>query len=391
LRDIRTPRRAVSAAFALNGVLLGTWASRIPTVMETHGLSEGRFGLLLLVMGIGALISFPISGRMADRYGAVRLTHWIGWAYLLSVVLLALAPGPLWLSGAMLFFGMCHGSMDVTMNSWATEVEKHVGRSVMSSFHAMWSLGAGLGAATGAAASWAGLSVAEHFVMAALVFGALLQWFAHIPWTSDIQPHNPEASAFALPRGALVLVGLMALSSGAGEGAVADWSAVFLSGELGVTEARAALGLTVFSVVMVGMRLVVDRIVIRIGPVAVARISGLAAATGLALVVLSGWLPVALLGFALMGVGYAAIYPLAFSRAARDPVVPPGQAIASVATLGYSALLLSPPAIGAIAEITSLRVAFALLAVLALMISALAGVFGQVRTVPLARGATSAE
>ncbi|WP_068118173.1 MFS transporter [Tropicimonas marinistellae] len=372
--DIRTPWRAVAATFALNGVLLGSWASRIPAVMETHGLSEGRFGLLLLVMGVGALISFPLAGRLADRMGAVTVTHRLSWVYLLSLVLLALAPGPIWLAGAMLFFGMCHGSMDVTMNSWATEVEKHMGRSVMSSFHAMWSLGTGTGAAAGALATGLGLSVTTHFALAAIVFGAFFLWFAYIPWTSVTQPHDPDAPAFALPRGVLVLVGLMALASGAGEGAVADWSAVYLLKDIGATEARAALGFTVFSVVMVAMRLTVDRLVTWLGPVTVARASGLAAVAGLLLVILAPGLGVALAGFGLMGVGYAAVYPLAFSRAARDPDVPPGQAIASVATLGYSAILLAPPIIGFIAETASLRAAFTLLAGLSLLITLLAGV-----------------
>ncbi|MFD0980534.1 MFS transporter [Tropicimonas aquimaris] len=375
--DIRTPWRAVAAAFALNGILLGSWAARIPAVMQSYGLSEARFGLLLLVMGLGALISFPLAGRAADRFGAVRLTHGIGWAYLLSLVLIGVAPGVPALALAVFFFGMCHGSMDVTMNSWATEVEKHMGRSVMSSFHAMWSLGAGIGAAAGAGATALGLSVPMHFLLAALGFGALFQWFAYIPWTSNVRPHDAGAPAFALPRGALLLVGLMTLASGSGEGSVADWSALFLAVDLGVTEARAALGFTVFSVVMVVMRLLVDRLVIRAGPVRVARISGVSATLGLLLVITSTGLAQALVGFALMGVGYAAIVPLAFSRAARDPVVPPGQAIAAVATLGYSALLMSPPIIGFVAELTSLRIAFLFLAALAVLIFALAGVLGR--------------
>lgn len=375
--DIRTPWRAVAAAFALNGILLGSWAARIPAIMQTHGLSESRFGLLLLVMGVGALISFPLAGRAADRFGAVRLTHGIGWAYLVSLVLIGVAPGIVGLALAVFFFGMCHGSMDVTMNSWATEVEKHMGRSVMSSFHAMWSLGAGIGAATGAGATALGLSVPVHFLLAAVIYGAIFQWLSHIPWASNIRPHDREAPAFALPSGALLLVGVMTLASGSGEGSVADWSAVFLAGDLGVSEAHAALGYTVFSVVMVAMRLLVDRLVIRAGPVAVARASGVSATVGLLLVITSAGLPQALVGFALMGVGYAAIVPLAFSRAARDPVVPPGQAIASVATLGYGALLLAPPLIGFVAEAISLRVAFLFLAALAVMITALAGVLGR--------------
>ena len=378
ITDLAALRRrrwlAVAAMFALNGSLLGTWASRIPAIIAANNLSEATFGLLLRIMGLGALLSFTVSGRLSDRYGAYLVTRVIAYGYLPSLVFLALAPSAWWLGAALLFFGAMHGSMDVTMNAWAAEVEKAAGRSVMSSFHAMWSFGSGLGAATGAGAAALGLSIGLHFLLASVVFGAIFLWVARIDWTSETRPHDPEAPVFAIPHGALILLGLLTLASGAGEGSVADWSAVFLTGELGVSDARAALGYSVFSVVMVGMRLIADRLITRFGPVRMARVSGLVSASGLFLILSSDSLPVALAGYALMGMGYAAIWPMAFTRAASDPYVPPGQAIASVATLGYGALLLAPPVIGFIAEIASLRAAFVLIGLLALLVSMLAGV-----------------
>ena len=171
-----------------------------------------------------------------------------------------------------------------------------------------------------------------------------------------------------------MLVGLLALASGAGEGAVADWSAIYLRDTVGTGEAQATLGYAVFSVAMVAMRLVADPLVTRIGPVRMARAAGVCAAAGVLLVTLPVTLPAALAGFALMGFGYATVVPLAFSRAAADPHVPPGQAIASVATLGYGALLLAPPTIGFLSEVTSLRTALMLLAGLAALITLLAPV-----------------
>ncbi len=374
MRDIRTPWRAIAAAFALNGILLGVWASRIPAIVQIHDLTPSSLGLLLLFMGCGALVSFPIAGRLTDSIGAVTVTRWIAVSYVLSMVLVALAPTPVWLAAALFVFGMHHGSMDVVMNTWATEVERQMGRSVMSSFHAMWSLGAGLGAGLGFFATTWGVSVPVHFIAAAMLASALFLPFLTIPWTSNTRPHDPDAPVFAIPHGALVLVGFIALAAATGEGAIADWSAVFLTDNVGTTEARATLGYTVFSVTMVAMRLVVDRLVTRFGPVAIARLSGISAATGILIAVTFMTLPAALLGFVLMGIGYAAVMPLAFSRAADDPDVPPGQAIASVATLGYGGLLMGPPLIGFIAEATSLRLAFALLAALAIGISVSAGV-----------------
>lgn len=371
---IRSPWRAVAAAFAFNGILLGIWASRIPAVMEMHDLGEAQFGLLLLFMGAGALVSFPLAGRAADGLGAVRVTRGIALSYVLSLILVALAPSPLWLAVALFVFGMQHGSMDVVMNTWATEVEKHIGRSVMSSFHAMWSLGAGLGAATGFAATSLEWSVALHFIVGAVLSSAMFLPLIWIPWVSATRPRDPDAPVFAIPRGPLVLVGVIALCAAIGEGAVADWSAVFLRDVARTTEAQATLGYVVFSVTMVAMRMTADRVIARVGPASVARASGLCAFSGLGLIIVFANLPISLVGFFLMGIGYAAIFPLCFSRAAVDPVIPPGQAIASVATLGYGGMLLGPPVIGFVADATSLRLSFAMLAGLALLISLLAGV-----------------
>lgn len=371
-RPALTPWRSVAAAFVLNGLLLGGWAARIPAFVDRFDLDERRLGLLLLVMGFGALVSFPLAGRLSDRFGAVGVTRALAAVYLLSVLALGLA-GSVWaLAAALWLFGMCHGAMDVTMNSWATEVERHMGRSVMSSFHAMWSLGAGLGAAGGYLAARLGADPGLHFALAALVGALLAGPFLRSPWQS-LRRRGPRGPVLALPRGPLIAVGLIAMAAGLGEGAVADWSAVFLRDTLGTAEARATLGYALFSVTMVGMRLSVDRIITRFGPQAVARVSGLLAAAGLWICAASAAPGPALLGFVLMGLGYAAVVPMAFSRAANDPDIPAGQAIAAVATLGYGAMLLGPPAIGLVAHLSSLRLAFVLIGGLALLIAGLSG------------------
>lgn len=379
MAEIITPWRSVAAAFALNGVLLGCWASRVPAVASGFGLGEAALGLLLLVMGMGALVSFPIAGKLADRFGAVKVTRWIAAVYLVSIALVGLAPVVPALGLALFLFGMCHGAMDVAMNSWAAEVERHMGRSVMSSFHAMWSLGAGLGAAGGFAAASLAAPVSLHFVLTALLAALLFGPFLRIDWTSRVATGGAGDPVFAFPRGALVFVGLIALGAGLGEGAAVDWSAVFLADVLGAAEAHATLGYAVFSVTMVAMRLCVDRLITRHGPRRVAMASGLLAASGYLTCALAGSLAVALAGFVLMGLGYAAVIPLAFSRAAADPEIPAGQAIASVATLGYGAMLLGPPAIGFVADISSLRVSFVLVGLFALLIAALSPVLGRVR------------
>ena len=371
-----TPWRAVSAMFLLNGALLGIWASRIPTIREAQGLDKSQFGLLLLVMAVGALLSFPVAGRLADRFGAVLLTRILAVLYAVSLVGIALAPVSVLALGATMFlFGATHGAMDVTMNSWATEVEKAAGRPIMSSFHALWSVGTGLGALSGFFAGQIDLETSLHFLLAAVIFSAVCLPLSVVAWKSETVAGGSGSGAplVSLPKGILVLVGLVAFCTTVGEGGMVDWSSTFLIEVANVTEARAALGFTAYSVLMVITRLLGDRCIQAIGPVNMTRVSGGIAAVGALLAVLGGTFWLSLLGFSLMGIGYATIVPMAFSRAATENGVSAGTAIASVATFGYGGMLLGPPIIGGLAEITSIRMAFGILIVLALLMTLLAG------------------
>ncbi|MEM1130937.1 MAG: MFS transporter [Pseudomonadota bacterium] len=373
MREIRTPWRAVAAIFALNGGLFGIWASRIPAVADRHALDPAALGLLLLLLAAGAIIAFPLAGRAADRFGAARVTLWLIVVYTFALLLIALAPTITAVALALMLFGAMHGGSDVTMNAWGAEVERHLGRPVMSSFHAMWSLGAGLGAGTGFLAVTAGLGITAHFVAAGLPLALFCIWLASIDWTSDRHQPTTRPPVFALPRGGLIGVGVMAFCAALGEGSVADWSAIYLVLTTGVSEARAALGYAAFSLAMVVMRLLGDRVVLKLGPVRSARLAGTFAALGALVVFLSGGFWMAIAGFVLMGVGYAVVMPLAFSRAANDPDVSPGTGIAGMATFGYGGMLLGPPVIGFVAEATSMHTAFLLLVAISALIAVFAG------------------
>lgn len=373
---------AVTAMFVLNGALFGMWASRIPAIAARHGLDKGALGLLLLFLAVGAILSFPLAGRWSDRFGAARVTRRIAMLYTLALLPLALAPGPVTLALALFAFGATHGAMDVAMNTWAGEVERHIGRPVMSSFHAMFSLGAGLGAASGFVAARAGMGTAPHFVIGGALVAVATLWIARIDWPSPTRARAKGDPVFAFPRGPLLLVGAFAFCASLGEGSMTDWSAVFLVDVTRASEADAALGYVAFSVAMVVMRLLGDRVTKRFGPVTTARLAGITAAIGVLMVVGPGTYPAALLGFALMGIGYAVIVPLAFSRATNDPHLSPGVAIASVSTLGYGGFLVGPPLIGFVAEASSIRAAFVILLVLSALIVVLAKAVGPVRNRP---------
>lgn len=371
---IRTPWQAVAAMFLLNGALFGAWASRIPAFAARFGLDTGELGLLLLGLALGAILSFPLAGALSDRFGAAHITRLVAVFYGIALVLLPLSFSPPMLGGLLLIFGATHGAMDVAMNGWGAEVERALGKPVMTSLHAMFSLGAGLGAGSGALAAGFGLPPLFHFAGLSLGLGALtLYWASSGPAMAKAAAQPGQTGPFALPHGRLILVGLVAFCSSLGEGAMADWSAVLLTGLAKASPAQSALGYTVFSAAMVAARLVGDRVVARLGPVPTARLFGAISTLGALLVLVGQALVPALFGFSLMGIGFSVIVPLALSRAANDPKTPPGRAIAGVATLGYGGMLIGPPAIGFLAGVTSLGTGFGLIAVLSALIVGLGG------------------
>ncbi|WP_316858449.1 MFS transporter [uncultured Cohaesibacter sp.] len=371
---LRTPRRAVTAMFLLNGALFGIWASRVPAISQSLGLSESLLGILLLSMCAGAVSSFPVAGRVCDRYGSAQVTKSIAFTYGLTLVMLALAPNAILLALALYLFGAAHGAMDVSMNAWAAEVQKKKGKPIMSSFHAMWSLGSGLGAASGFLAIKLQATPTVHFLVAGALILALTLPFAFIPWESPRhkKKEGEKSHIFILPKGVMILVGLLGLCAGIGEGAMGDWSAIFLVQVALVDESHAALGFACFSVTMVAARLAGDMIIAKLGAVKTAKLSGLVVTMGSLLAITAATFPAILIGFAMMGLGYASLVPLIFSRAAMDDQMSPGTAIASVATFGYGGGLIGPVVIGFLADLFSIRWAFVLLSCLAVMIVILA-------------------
>ncbi|MFV0409808.1 MAG: MFS transporter [Paracoccus sp. (in: a-proteobacteria)] len=366
--------RGVTAAFVYNGLLFGVWASRIPAFKEHFALDPKTLGLLLLAIAGGAIVSFPLAGALSERWGADRLTIRCAWLYGPALILAALAPSPVILGAALFLFGAVQGSMDVAMNAWGARVETRMSRPTMSIFHAMFSLGAGLGAASGYLAAHSDITVLLHFAAMVLVLGTLaliVMMAARMP-REQLAAHDEKKPLVVIPSGTLLLLGLMAFAISMGEGAMADWSAVFLREAMKASEAQAALGYTAFSITMVLTRLSGGVLVHYLGPVRTAQASGLIAFIGLITVIFAPDLALALIGFALIGIGYATVIPLVFSRAANDPGMRPGPAIAGVATLSYGGMLLGPPLVGFVAQVAGLRLSFAMLALLALFAAAMA-------------------
>jgi len=367
-------RRVVSAIFFICGTFIGMWASRIPHVKAATGLDESGFGLLLLVMACGAFVAFPLTGVLLDRLGAAPVTKLLAGANVVSFLLVGLAPSVPLLTLALFVAGFTFGALDVAMNGWGAEVETAYGRPIMSSYHGLFSLGAGGAALAGGVAIEFELSVALHFSLWSAAIVPFLFWFWWQPWPqADDRPTDGKAPLFALPKGALILVGLMALVAALGEGAMTDWAALYQIEDLGYSEAIAPTAFTVFSVAMVIMRMSGDYVIARFGPVRIARLSGMVAFAGCLLLVSGVNIWAVWAGSFVMGLGYAVLFPLAMSRAASDPNMSKGSALASVATLGYGAFLFGPPLLGFVGDLLSLRASFATVALLTLAIPFLAG------------------
>ena len=369
MKIFKNSRFAVSLIFAINGMVFGTWASRIPAIVDFHDLSPGSLGLLIFLAGLSAVIAFSIFGRAADRYGAAFITKRATLLLIpLTLIFIAYANSIWMLVFAVIFFGAIHGGDDVAMNAWAAEVEREYTRPVMSSFHAMWSLGAGIGAGLGSLLAFYEVGFKNHFSLISIVIFVLALSAAVVPFESQKNKKEANSPFISIPKGSLLPVATITFFASLSEGAVADWSAIFLKSVASLNDGNAALGFTVFSVCMFSMRLLGDRISFILGPATAARYSGLVALTGSIILLVSDSFLLLLLGFGLIGLGIAVIIPLAFSRAGNDETTSQGTAIASIATLGYGGMLLGPLFLGLIAEITSIKTSFLILPIMAFFI-----------------------
>lgn len=355
-------RVATTSIFALNGLGIGAWAATIPHLKAVLSLSDGALSLPLLAFAAGAILAMPAAALLAPRLGTGHAVRLAALVFAAALALPRLASGLGVLVPAAACLGATNGALDVLMNAHASDIERRLGRPIMSAFHAAFSAGALAGAGLAAVLLARGIDGLLVTAGIGLALGALC-------WRRVGPGSRGEASAgLALPhRGALPL-GAIALLSMLCEGAVADWSAVYLTSIVRVPEAQAATGFAAFSAMMVIGRLTGDRIVGVIGRRRVGAFGGAIAAAGLALAVAVPRFWPAVLGFALAGAGLANVVPGTFSAAGRRA----GAAeIAAVATLGYAGFLLGPPLVGATSTLAGLAVALGLLALCAAGIAAL--------------------
>ena len=361
---------ALAAAFIALGLVDGTWAARLPALKQRLGLDSGRLGLVIFSVSIAATLLLPVAGWLASRFGSRGPT---GLGLVISaggLTLAAFAPSLAVLVPAACVFGAGVGILDVGANTHAVALEQRAGRPLLSALHGAWSFGLLGGSAIAAGAAAAGAGPRLQFPLVALA--TLLLAAAIVP---RLLPGAADAAVdtahFALPRGALALPAFLVFCCMFVESATMNWSAVFLAGPVRTSAAVAAGGVVVFSVAMAFARLVGDRFVVRWGVSGLARVGGLLTCAGMTLALVTRSTVPALVGFACVGAGCAAIVPALFRVAAAAPGVSSGAGIAAVATAGYSGGVLNGPAIGFFARGVGLTGALGLVAAAGLVIAAL--------------------
>ncbi len=358
--------------FLVHGLLVGTWVSRIPAVQSALRLNNGILGLTLLSSAFGAVCTIPLIGWLVTRYGSKKVTTAGSILFCLVIALPGLAFNAISLGAALFVFGAAAAAMDVSMNAQGVEVEKALGSPTMSRFHAMYSTGAMAGAGAGGWLASQGTLPLVHFaasgginLLAILAVSSLLLDAHRNP-----AAHRQRLSLNRIPGVLLALsaIGFCILLS---EGAMADWTAVYLRQVLSAGPGMAAAGYAVFSAAMAGFRFLGDVITTRLGPLRTARSGCLVAAAGLfwALAMQTpGW---ALPGFAATGAGLSVIIPLVFGSGGRVQSVSPGTGIATVTGIGYIGFIVGPPAIGFASQLVTLRYALGLVVMCCLAAAAL--------------------
>jgi hypothetical protein len=363
-------RIAVSISFVVCGAGTGLWAVHIPIVTQRLSLDPSVLGLALLTMAIGAVITMPLTGAAIARFSSRPPTAFLGIAYPILAPIAILSGSTPFLFISLFFFGAAMGALDVAMNTQASEVEMARGRPTMSSFHGFYSVGALGGSIIGGVLIGFGLADGSAGAVVSVVLLALGIYAAFNLWHSE--PPPVKGPRFSLPSLAVLGVGIVCFLAFAAEGAVTDWSALYLSSVKNWSLAASASGYSAFSVAMVVCRLTGDLVVARLGAFVTIVGGGLLTAAGMIIAVLSPWPVLSAVGFAIVGIGAANLVPVAFSAAARTPGVPPSMGVAAVTTLGYSGFLVFPPVIGFIAQGYGLSAALGVVALMGVAIAALA-------------------
>jgi MFS family permease len=340
---------SIGAIFALNSFMFGNWVTQIANVKSALGLSEAALGMALLGAPIGALSLMPFVGYFIERLHLGRSIIIAGVFHTLSLLGLAFADSFWGLALGLLGYGLTNSLMDIAMNASASQVEKSMKKPIMSTCHGMWSLGAVLGSLTGSLAIGQHIHVSTHLVLITVIVLVFILLLARAIWSLK-ETKTDGQKVFAFPRGMLLVLAIMAFCILLSEGAIADWSAVYMKESLLAEGYLIGLAYDGFSFCMALGRFLGDAIIPKFGKGPTLKWGGAISSFGLFIAIVFPHPYMAILGFAITGFGYSCIVPILFIAAANQPGYTAGSGIAAVTTLGYTGFLIGPPMIGFLAD-----------------------------------------
>lgn len=367
------PRWACSFFFAVVGIVYGSVMSRMPALKAQASLSDADVGVMLLCMGLGGLISFPLAGWSISRTSCRRVLSLVSAALILLFPCMGLTSG--FVSACVLFalMGFAVGMNDVGINAGSILVETFMRRPVISSMHALYSLGGLLGALAGSCMAALNVPPLGHFLAVACVLICLLPFFA-AQLLHDTPKRGPRNGRLTKPPLWVLVFGLLMLCSYSSEGSVGEWGVLLLHEVKGASEHTAALAYAAFSVAMVVMRFFGDRLREHFGDAALLRVCSGCALAGILVTLLSPWPPLCLAGYACMGLGLSVSVPIIFSAAGRRHDLPAGTVTAFLSMLAASGQLFIPPLIGMLGSLIGLQAAMSVVVVLCAIMFLGAGV-----------------
>ena len=370
-QTLRRGRIASATMFMVNGLLMGSWAPQIPLLLPRHQISETMLGLLIFLLGVGAVGAMAMAGGLIGRFGSRLVLQVFAVTAPFALAAVVLSPNLWALSISLVIMGALIGCMDVSMNANAVDLERRLGRAIMSSSHGFWSLGGFVGGSIGGwiiahiGAEWHAMLVAAGSVLAVLLARPYLIGDAAKPAAL-----TQTAPSKGWPRSpAIYILGVMALLSMIPEGAVLDWAALYLQQEHGTGVSTAGLAFALFSATMAVMRFAGDAIRNRFGAVQTLRASAVIAAAGLLGAALAPNATLVIASFAFAGLGVANMVPVMFSAAGNIPGLGAGMGISIVTMLGYSGILVAPSSIGFVADHVGFRITFGTLALLLIAVA----------------------
>ncbi|MGI8404237.1 MAG: MFS transporter [Thermomicrobiales bacterium] len=372
-RIVATPRIAITAIFLVQALIFASWTAHIPQVKASLGLSDATLGTALLGAPIGSIVAMIVTGWLLPRLGSKRIVQIVLIGYCLTGVGVGLAGSLPELFGALALWGLFQGALDVAMSTQGITIERAMRSPIMSGLHGGWSIGAFTGAAIGAIAVANGIPLDGQLLTLGIVLLAVTGWLSlqllPDPIAKTASGHHAKASFAILKHPAVLTLSGIAFACMLGEGAAADWSAVYLHDSLDSSAAVAGFGYAAFSLTMVTLRLGGNRLLARTSPRVILPVLTGIATIGFTLGLVIQTPVAALIGFAALGIGLALIVPTVFSAAGALSGQHAGTAIAAVSALGWAGFVCGPPLIGHLAEWTSLPLALGIIPLLTAVIA----------------------